>query len=220
MESTSAPVLSVGVTGHRLNKLHAGDVARLTHEVRCVLGEIAGAIAGSAPAARPPNLRVVSPLAEGADRIVAAAALDHGAELVALLPFRRDIYSRDFASAASRAEFGNLLSRAAEVVELDGEADEDRDSAYERVGALVIERSDVLIALWNGEEASGAGGTAQIVELARRRRRPVLWMPTSVGNSGEAAPRLLMEDRISDTDAKEAFVAIAKSIARGQLSRA
>ncbi|MEI9967291.1 MAG: hypothetical protein WDM87_01165 [Terracidiphilus sp.] len=54
------------------------------------------------------------------------------------------------------------------------------DVAYERVGRLVLEQSDFLIAIWNGEPAAGRGGTAQIVEEALEQNIPVIWLHGSL----------------------------------------
>ncbi len=220
-QPTTALTLSVGVTGHRLNKLSRTEVDRLKHEVHRLFTALRRGIAdipGMAEGAgrKPPALRVVSPLAEGADRIVAETALEQDAELIALLPFARSEYVQDFDSAASRAEFAALLERATNVIELGGarETESDRETAYAEVGAMVVARSDVLIALWDGEEAAGTGGTAQIVRLAQEGRRPVLWLPTAGDACGgqPGALRLLLAEEVTHDDAAAALVAIARSI--------
>ena len=47
------------------------------------------------------------------------------------------------------------------------DSSETREKAYERVGRYVVDRCDVLIALWDGERSRGHGGTAEIVDYAR-----------------------------------------------------
>ncbi|MGH6924133.1 MAG: hypothetical protein ACRED5_10385 [Propylenella sp.] len=227
MNAPSTLSLRVGVTGHRMNKLRADETGRLKREVRSALALLRRKlteVAKRAPGMRASGakLQIVSPLAEGADRIVATAALDEEAELIVLLPFARDEYARDFADRSSREEFFALLGRAAEVVELEHDGKKGREIGYARVGALVVERSDVLIALWDGAKASGAGGTAQIVALARRRGRPILWLPTAdAAMEGNArSPRLLLPDRIVSADATKEFAAIAKTILARQLEGA
>ena len=64
------------------------------------------------------ELRVMSPLAEGADRLVAGIALDLGIDLIVPLPMARELYIADFDSQPSLAEFESLSERAAEVYEL------------------------------------------------------------------------------------------------------
>jgi hypothetical protein len=210
-----------------MNKLRSDETVRLKREVRSALALLRrklAEVAKRAPGVKASGakLQIVSPLAEGADRIVAKAALEEEAELIVLLPFPREDYARDFADGSSREEFFALLGQAAEVVEVDHDTEESREIGYARVGALVVERSDVLIALWDGAEASGAGGTAQIVALARRRGRPILWLPTAdaAPDGHVQSPRLLLPDRIVSTDATTEFAAIAKTILARQLEGA
>ena len=152
--------LRIGVTGHRHledEEALAGQVGRVLERVRDLL---------------PTSLHtrvlftVVSPLAEGADRLVAREVLkNQEADLEVPLPLPRGEYIRDFQSDESKREFTDLLLRAREVVEL--LPSESREEAYERVGHYVVDRCDVLIALWDGQPSRGQGGTAEIVEYAR-----------------------------------------------------
>ncbi len=131
------------------------------------------------------TLEVVSPLAEGADRLVAREALRQAhASLIAVLPFAREEYERDFQTAVSRAEFDELLARAVRV-ECVGHGCEEpgavaqqqrREEAYAAVGRWVVEHADVLIAVWDGRPARGMGGTGDAVAYARQRGVPVLWV--------------------------------------------
>ncbi len=45
---------------------------------------------------------------------------------------------------------------------------------------MVLEQSDFLIAIWDGEPAAGRGGTAQIVEEALEQNIPVIWLHGSL----------------------------------------
>lgn len=212
------PVLTLraGVTGHRANKLGPATAERLRPQVRTALARLKDLLdrlhreRADGYDRAPPVLRVVSPLAEGADRLVAQEGLALAAELLAPLPFPRLSYRNDFADAASRAEFDELAARATTLIELDGryDSEETRKVAYAAVGAFVIEQSDVVIALWDGEPSGGYGGTAEIVESARRRGRLVLWLPTTEA----IAPRLLLADGSIDADPIDALVRRASDL--------
>jgi hypothetical protein len=117
-------------------------------------------------------------LAEGADRIVAHAGLALGADLQCPLPFLAAEYCHDFEDAASRDEFHNLLAKASAVFQIEGSRARE-DESYERVGRMVVEQSDLLIAIWDGEPAAGRGGTTQIVEEALAQHTPVVWLNAS-----------------------------------------
>ena len=171
--------LRVGVTGHR----RIEDDPAAAEAVRAALSWI-DEQRRSGTAATPVGLTVVSALAEGADRLVAQQAMLRGASLEAVLPLPRDDYLADFATEESKAEFLELLGRAAAVAELP--ADRAREEAYERAGRVVVDRSDILLALWDGRASQGRGGTAEIVSYARRRHVPVLRI--AVGRPGQAPP--------------------------------
>jgi hypothetical protein len=158
--------LRVGVSGHRT----------LTAALRGLAGEISKAVEYiTAKLAVSPDvpLTVVSSLAEGADRIVADAILGReGARLEVVLPLPPDEYCADFGTEESRADFSRLLSRD-DHYDLVRTA-VSRDHAYELAGRAVVDRSDVMIIIWDGEPTRGPGGTAEILDYARRRRRPVV----------------------------------------------
>lgn len=121
------------------------------------------------------SLTVISALAEGADRIVARAVLERpGARLIAPLPLSKLDYITDFKSPESLAEFLSLLDRAEDVIEVKPVTT--RDEAYEIVGDYVIEHSDVLVAIWDGQDPQGRGGTGAVVERARARGLPTAWI--------------------------------------------
>jgi hypothetical protein len=204
------PTLRVGVTGHRANKLPPPTAERLRPVIRAALERLKGLLdrlqreRADADRGAHPVLRIVSPLAEGADRLVAAEGLALGAELLCPLPFLRLSYRRDFVEPASLAEFDALILRATSVIELGGDYDTEdtRKVAYAAVGEYVVDESDAVIALWDGEASGGQGGTAEIVERARRKGRPVLWLPTL----DTIVPQVLLEGRRIAVDPLDAFV--------------
>lgn len=144
----------IGVTGHR-DYINADDVRVMTAGVidRIVAQD-------DAPI-------VVSNLAEGADRLVAELVLARpGARLEVVLPLPAAAYVRDFEAEASQRRFTELLDQASWVIVVQQVAGEAREVAYERAGRAIVDTSDVLVALWDGEPARGRGGTAEIVQYA------------------------------------------------------
>jgi hypothetical protein len=163
--------IRVGVTGHR----RIPDDPALAAQVRRALGRIREL----APGRTPLRLAVVSPLAEGADQLVAEVALeeDRDASLEALLPLAESEYLERFESARSRPAFKELASRASSVTG-PGRPAATAEEAYEQVGRSVVDSSDVVLALWDGQDPRGRGGTASIVRYARARAVPLLWIDT------------------------------------------
>ena len=176
----SSRSLRIGVSGHRLPpKLPEESEAPLRSHLDRILAAIAATVRKANTAGA---LVIVSSLAEGADRIVAAAGLAVGFALQAVLPFKQAEYARDFETQASRTEFEQLLARARDVFELDGDADE-RPRAYEAAGLFMLANIDLLIAIWDGEVAAGIGGTAQIVERAIADGIVVVWIEPTHPNA-------------------------------------
>ena len=168
--------LTVGVTGHRPAGLGRIDKRLLELRVRETLDFLASSGASGKGGGQAP--RLLSPLAEGADRLVAHLALEEGWELVSILPFARRDYERDFLTSDSRREFSRLLAKARDVRELGGvrQGPDGPEQAYAAVGAAVLEESDLLLALWDGERARGRGGTGEVVDSALAQGTPVIWI--------------------------------------------
>lgn len=121
---------------------------------------------------------LVSSLAEGADRLVVWRALElTTVRLVVPLPLAPEDYQRDFENTASRAAFQSMLESADKVIQLPPQLT--RQGSYLAAGRYVLDRSDVLVAVWDGEPARGMGGTGQIVAEARERGLPLAWIGVS-----------------------------------------
>lgn len=161
----------IGVTGHR--KLE--DQAALTQGVHSAIESIRQMVP-SLPST-PLVLTVLSPLAEGTDRLVAREVLNvPGSILEVVLPMEKDDYVQDFETSQSREEFEDLLSQAKSVRRLPSKGS--RPEAYEQVGHHIVDQCDVLIALWDGKHAEGQGGTGDIVQYARESNCPLFWIHT------------------------------------------
>ncbi len=156
--------VTIAVTGHR-------DPAD-AHLLQEAIGKVLDLIAERLPHT---PLQALSSLAEGADRVFAAAALARGLALDVVLPLPCSEYERDFPESAD--EFHALLARARQVsalpwvagVDAEGAAQAGlgRDLQYAQAGLHLAGRAQILIAAWDGQPARGLGGTAQIVSARR-----------------------------------------------------
>ncbi len=172
--------LRVGVTGHRPNKLGGADLGQLSERAQQVLGCLRQVVenlqrendaADHGIFARgEPDLRLATAIAEGADRIVAEAALAKGFGLNLVLPFPKALYAQDFAGEALAA-FEKLYrdKGVRSRTELDVTPTPHDPSGYRAAGQLMLVHCEVLIAIWDRQPAAGIGGTAEIVEEAQRR---------------------------------------------------
>jgi len=117
---------------------------------------------------------VLSPLAEGGDRLVAQVAFDLGLRVIAPLPLPVTQYRDDFDGPESLAIFERQLAQAEPLVlpirqphdqdaaRLPGPA---RDRQYAEAGIFVSRHCHILLALWDGDEAASLGGTAHVVRF-------------------------------------------------------
>jgi hypothetical protein len=164
MPDRSTSEIIIGVTGHRIlenpTAIRVG-VDKALHTIKTSF--------------ETEHITVLSPLAEGADRIIAERALAiDGTKLIAVLPLPVERYQEDFRSPTSMKEFQGLLELADEIIELP--PINNREESYRNVGKYLVAHIDVLIAIWDGQPARGPGGTAEVVASARDRNLPVAWI--------------------------------------------
>jgi hypothetical protein len=119
------------------------------------------------------ELRLHTPLATGADQIAAICARSSGYFVRALLPFEPSEYRKDFALGEELDSFEQALAAADEIVALPGQRS-DLEGAYVLVGESLVGTVDLMIAIWDGEQGRGPGGTAHVVELALQNSVPVI----------------------------------------------
>lgn len=152
--------LVVSVTGHV--DVAPDDAATLTERVRAFFTELRTAWPHT-------PIELLTPLAEGADRIAAHAALSLNMPIIAVLPLEADDYRTDFSGETSTREFESLLARAAHVIVLpQGDQALARPECYARVGAFGVRHAHVLLALWDGIDTGKTGGTSEIVRFSRK----------------------------------------------------
>lgn len=144
----------IGISGHQ--DLPAEDVAEIRQRMRDHIS-------------RADDPQGISSLAAGADQLFAEELLAAGASLHAVVPAAD--YESAFDDEASRAHYRKLLSRAASVERLN--FDTSTEDAYWAAGRRVVDRADELLAVWDGQPARGLGGTADVVDYARARDKPV-----------------------------------------------
>jgi hypothetical protein len=161
LETTT--VLKVGVTGHR-NLGEAPAVAWFVHAECVRILDRLRAVSDF----RRLSLVAYSALAIGADQLFARAAVGLGIPLVGVIPFAD--YPADF-EGDDRREFEALLQCCKAVFHLPNKRRSKK--AYMDVGRWLVNHTDYLVAVWNGQPAAGLGGTGDVVAYADRKGRPV-----------------------------------------------
>ena len=148
--------LIFGVSGHR--DLVVADVPQLREHLSQIF-------AGFRAAYPHTPFRLLSPLAEGADRLAAEVALMSEIGLFVPLPMKQREYERDFPTAKSLSEFRALVATAESRWEMPMVADADvegRIRQYAEMGDFIARHSHVLLLLWDGSDNKKIGGTAWV----------------------------------------------------------
>jgi len=167
----------IGVTGHRWEVGRAP--ASVVEDVHAAIDRIVELLALDPTESTPVTTTVVSALAEGADRLVAHDVLARpGTRLEVILPFEPSVYLADFAEAASREEFEELLSRASATMTV--QPRKTRPLTYREAGEQMVDRCDIVVAVWDGEQGD-IGGTSDVVGSVRKRGLPMVWVDARAG---------------------------------------
>ena len=156
--------LVIGVTGHR--DLVESEQAEIKERVRGFFVHMRE---------RFPDLplMVMTPLAEGADRIAAEVARELGVPIVVLLPMPEHLYQSDF-EGDSLSEYQTMreLGERIELPLLPELTEEDvvapgvgRDLQYAQLGAYLAAHSHVLLAIWDGKASNAPGGTGHVIKF-------------------------------------------------------
>ena len=116
-----------------------------------------------------------SGIAEGADRLIAEQVLrTPDGRVVGVLPRKRSDCEQEFGAegSPSQVHFRALLAECEEVIELPDSGSV--VAGYVAVGNTILERCDVLLAVWDGRDPVGPGGTGAVVAQARAMKKPVI----------------------------------------------
>lgn len=187
-ERYSLPLV-IAVTGHR--DLLEAECPEISKRIGTLFDELQSKYPDT-------PLCVMSPLAEGADILVAEVAIEKGIELIVPLPKPKEDYLADFKSEDNKKKFKSLCQQASDVFELrfdqlpvPGDIHPDRwasDSPYVNLGIYLSAHCHMLIAIWDGNPSEHLGGTAQVVRFHQDDIMPGLW-PTSL-----ATQKMLIDD--------------------------
>ncbi|MEN9642903.1 MAG: hypothetical protein RIR77_2092 [Planctomycetota bacterium] len=134
------------------------------------------------------GLLMLTGLAAGFDQLASAWALEWSAgqpplssggarlQLGVVMPFARESYLSDFnGDPGALREFERIETRAVFVGSVapwqssvtQERQDEPRQCGYERLGAVLVERCQLLVAFWDGVDNGLPGGTAWVVGACR-----------------------------------------------------
>ncbi|MCA1060824.1 hypothetical protein LCL96_18070 [Rossellomorea aquimaris] len=142
----------IGVTGHR--DIHPHAFKQIKEVISNWLDQQILSYGGS-------NLIIQSPLAAGADQLVAQLAIEKGVKTIAPLPFPVERYKKDFDDSEVKM-FSSLLGQVNSFFTVS--AKPTIENRYLTVGAYIAQSSHALLALWDGHITPELeGGTAHII---------------------------------------------------------
>ena len=157
-------IIALGVTGHR----YVAEMDQVKAGVESAIQRLLETFPGS-------NFRILSALAEGADRILAKRLLlIPNTALWVPLPLPEEEYLKDFETSTSKQEFLHLLGKAERVIAMPVTGK--REEAYLAAGKFILDHSDLLMTIWDGKPGRGVAGTSAIIALARKRGLPMAWI--------------------------------------------
>lgn len=146
--------MRVGITGHQAR--NGIDWSWVRDTIRLEL-------------ARVDNIeQCLTSLAVGSDQVFAEVAFELRIPVLAVIPLSG--YERYF-KGNDLAKYRILLSQC-EVMHLHSAGDDEQ--AFLEAGKKIVEKSDMMFAVWDGKRATGRGGTADIVIIAQKQSKPVL----------------------------------------------
>jgi hypothetical protein len=143
----------IGVTGH----LDLKDPVKSQSSLTDVFSEWAREMPET-------PLLLLSSLAAGADQLVITVAqrvLGNRVKWATILPFAKERYENTFESPESRQAFLTLLNDSAQILHPapDSDADLSECDGYCLAGKRIVLHANLLIALWDGRQATDPDGT-------------------------------------------------------------
>jgi ADP-ribose pyrophosphatase YjhB (NUDIX family) len=116
-----------------------------------------------------------SPLAIGADQLFVQTALELGIPVEAVVPCAA--YETCYAPGSERETYHHLLHSCRTYHRLPYQ--DCSDDAYLAAGQWIVDHSDLVILIWNGQAAKGRGGTADVASYAWFAGRPFIQIDTT-----------------------------------------
>lgn len=117
-----------------------------------------------------PEIRAISAMSPGADTIFAQSAILHSIQLELVIPF--DDFRKDYKSEGCVEKYDFLRKKACcENVLNFGKRD---NYAYKKSMELVVIKSDIIVAVWDGKMVSSECGTCYTMVFCEKLNKTVL----------------------------------------------
>ena len=186
----------IGVTGHRnlVVEDRPATMAQITESLKEIKALLKDKLGGDI------SVVMLNAFAQGADMLCAEAAFALGMDVYAVLPCALERYAESFDDEEDKGKLYDYLKKCKEVTvapdtekcreRFKAECGMDNDSyGYRQLGIYIAERSDVLIALWDGKppKMRFGCGTVEVIDFALERKKAVVWIKCRRRGDGEEA---------------------------------
>jgi hypothetical protein len=172
--------LRVGIIGHQKERLHLEDDSALAESLCQVLSIIQSFVSDQfrqSPNGKnlyndqKPVLRAVSMQSHGADQLFSAVASQLGYEFCGILPFDSSVSEPNDPSTTGKP----LEQREQIQFILDGVSEKESES-ISAAGKVLLNQSDLLIVVWDGQWQANPGNTERFLDIALQLHLPVVWV--------------------------------------------
>jgi len=109
-------------------------------------------------------------LAIGADQLFAHILTKFNIPYIAITPCEG--YEETFSGKSDQQNYFKYLAQAQEAVKLNFPAPS--EEAFYAAGKYIVDHCNILFAIWNGKPAKGLGGTGDVVEYAKIKKKRII----------------------------------------------
>jgi hypothetical protein len=123
------------------------------------------------------KISCISSLAKGADTLFIEEALKKKCPIEIILPFPKDEFEKDF-DTNSLLIFQDLISQLGYSCHTDQipKNQNERNKAYLEAGQKIVSQCDSVLAIWDGEDSAGLGGTKDQIDFTISLNKSVHWI--------------------------------------------
>lgn len=120
----------------------------------------------------------ISNLACGADTIFVQEAIKRNCKIEIHLPFQIEEYEKDF-DADALILFREIISKYPFTIQNTITSTHEKDQAFFDAGRVLIQKCDVTLAVWDGAEGRGQGGTKDLLDYCANEGKIIHWIKAS-----------------------------------------
>jgi uncharacterized membrane protein len=186
--------IKIAITGHRFIENEDVVKQQLAKTVEKIIDDNNGK-----------GIEAYSCLALGADSFFADVAFNNKLPLTAILPFKEKEYLKDFSYNSEKKKLKEYLKKCKTITVFANTlptTQQVRNEMYLAAGKKLVDNCDILIALWDGKDAIGTGGTGDIVDYATKNNKQVIHLKVNRQNEIEKQHNIKDQEAI---DLKEQY---------------